>query len=1401
MANFYHKRGFRRSSVIALLLGALLSFSFNNVSAQVSLTNASPNAFIDFSNTTLSDAGSNPPSAFKGNGFEPNTTTAGRLNSNAWAVDGYSDGTLAFGGTAISPPANDHARGATAAAQTTGGIYAFTGTPHSAANPALMIQSATNDFTPGSITLRIQNNGSSPITQFEISYDLFVRNDQGRASSFNFSWSTNNSTYNTVSALDYTSIEASDVLGWVQVGTSPSRLTIIGSQNIAPGAFFYIRWTSNDVSGSGARDELGLDNINVKATYGAPCTPPSYSASSISFSNVLPGQMDVNFRRGNGAGGLLVVAVANATLSIPPVNGVVYAASNNFGYGDAIGNGYVVYNSNAVASGSPGAVGSFSLYSLNPSTTYNLYFFEFNVVSNPCYQLTPVLNTHVTPSLTQSAAGYFQSKVINGNWNNANTWEWSATGVAPWLSCEMRPTSAASGILIRPTHTVALTTNESGAKLTIDVGGVLSGVSTGGGYALNIADKTGDDIIVNGTLELFGNPPSLASGANAIINSGGRVLAKNNLGAAASDDFARLTTVKFFTNAVFEWNTFFGFETAGQTYFNPASNEVPVFRVSTNISVGAGTPTIINGVLDVMANLTWNSAGVKTFRNGITGTGTLNQAVGCGAFAITGTSAFGGYIISGSGPINLNALTGMQINGNANGNLGSNKTVNNGIFKIMSNGYLNTDIYTVLGTTDFQVLSNGILGIGSPVGITTGAAGNIQTSTRTMDIGGSYRYTGYGNQVTGNLLPATVGQLQLQPATSGITVSLSQPLTISNNLALAYSTPIITHGILNINGTDLIINSSISNAGNAGSLTGNSTSNLTMGGTASQILIFSPASSLGLLTLNKPSGTATINNTQGGLSIFEGIYFNPSHGGGINFNNQPITLKSGYSHTAYFSTMYGAITNANRFTVERYIPAGVDHSKSWQLLAVPLNTTQTINQAWQDTATSANQNRYSGFGIQIASDVPDGSYSLGFDALANIGATVKTYNSVTDKWDDINNTKSTAITNKKGYMVMVRGDRSVITYNAPANATVVRATGSLYYGTAGQMAPASAITAGQFESVANPYACTIDFDLLSLNGGADKTFYVWDPLLTGYYGLGGFQTISGALGYLPTPGGTSNYPTGVPVSTIQSGQAVLMHATGSNGGVVFSEGTKVTSSNNVFRTPLHVSLLQAQLFRQDGTLADGNYTGFGNSFSNQYNGQDAIKIPHSTENFDIAAHSKRLSVMTRRPVHRGDTLFYHFANLTPQTYTIQFNPINFEGQEEAWLMDRFSGAIVKISRTETTRYTMQVSTIPASKQPGRLYIVFGKIKQPKHDVIPGISVFPNPIFTTRLGVKLNQVPAGPYKVALFQLNGNKIWEQDIYISSGESKISTMLPYKPVPGLYFIQVYNRLQSWRERVVVQ
>lgn len=196
---------------------------------------------------------------FAGAGFSP-TPTAGQLDSDSWRVQGLSDGAASFGGLHTT---GDFARGIDInGGVSTGGIYALdTGD----SNVILGVQPTADDFTPGTITLRIVNTTDSAIDNLSVGYDIFYNNDQGRSNSLDFAYSTDDLAYTNVAEAGFVTATTADVLGFQSI----NRTVTLTGLSILPGAEFYLQWQSNDIGGSGSRDEIGIDNITVTTQAGS----------------------------------------------------------------------------------------------------------------------------------------------------------------------------------------------------------------------------------------------------------------------------------------------------------------------------------------------------------------------------------------------------------------------------------------------------------------------------------------------------------------------------------------------------------------------------------------------------------------------------------------------------------------------------------------------------------------------------------------------------------------------------------------------------------------------------------------------------------------------------------------------------------------------------------------------------------------------------------------------------------------------------------------------------------------------------------------------------------------------------------------------------------------------------
>jgi hypothetical protein len=204
--------------------------------------------------------------SFTGAGFSA-TPAAGQLDSDDWSVVLSNTSSVGFGETATS---GAFALGPNEGSVGTGGIYAFDASSgaHAVSGGSVMlgVQPTAADFTPGSFTLRVQNGTGREVPFWDIEYDIYVLNDQGRANAIDFSYAVNSSAaepadnaFVKIPSVKVTSPEALDVS---PVWTSSHRAFTIAASTPVDGRLF-LRWTGDDVSGTGSRDEFGLDNIGV----------------------------------------------------------------------------------------------------------------------------------------------------------------------------------------------------------------------------------------------------------------------------------------------------------------------------------------------------------------------------------------------------------------------------------------------------------------------------------------------------------------------------------------------------------------------------------------------------------------------------------------------------------------------------------------------------------------------------------------------------------------------------------------------------------------------------------------------------------------------------------------------------------------------------------------------------------------------------------------------------------------------------------------------------------------------------------------------------------------------------------------------------------------------------------
>ncbi len=717
-------------------------------------------------------------------------------------------------------------------------------------------------------------------------------------------------------------------------------------------------------------------------------------------------------------------------------------------------------------------------------------------------------------------------------------------------------------------------------------------------------------------------------------------------------------------------------------------------------------------------------------------------------FSVSGTKGISSAINNITGTVTVANTVILDVANNTMGGTGTNLTMTG------------TSVYKTAGASQVKPDAAGTysLGTGTSIEFTNSLAGleSIRfTGASTVNyyniivsgssVGTASLTTGIRFQ-TGGRLTVKTGAVFKHTNTSGFSGGASTAISNANNPLITLE----TGSTIEYNGTDQVItNQAISSPADAHyqhltlSNSGNKTApagTLTIKGNLSKEETASFIHNSGTVVLN---GTAaqgytssfpymkfynfTNNNTVGlsvnsEMSIERELAFGSSSKLNLQTTGHVILLSS-LSGTASVGVIPTnatvSYTGNGRFTVHRYIATGPlpNHGKSWQFISIPTTGTQTINQAWQDTATAPNQNRYSGYGTQITSDITP--LPAGFDVYTVNGPSMKTYDASGNNWTGVANTTTTPIFNQKGYMVFVRGDRSVTTFNGAANPTILRSGGQIRWPVSNPP-PSTVVAMDKFESIGNPYASAIDFSNdagVVKSAAIQKVYYVWDPKLGGSSGYGGFQTLVRGIGadnnYYITPGGGSYGSMGSVNNIIQSGQAFFVRASGATGTVSFNENAKASGSSTPFRTSLgttaatKINCELKQVINTDTLLLDGCTAEFGRELVNGTDPMDAYKFKHTNESVSIYAYNTELAVERRRFPENNDTIFLKISNLRTRKYQLCFTGMNLSGWEMTpFLFDRFLDTLLPLDLSQATTINFQVVQDVHSYSPDRFAIVF-----------------------------------------------------------------------------------------------
>lgn len=463
-------------------------------------------------------------------------------------------------------------------------------------------------------------------------------------------------------------------------------------------------------------------------------------------------------------------------------------------------------------------------------------------------------------------------------------------------------------------------------------------------------------------------------------------------------------------------------------------------------------------------------------------------------------------------------------------------------------------------------------------------------------------------------------------------------------------------------------------------------------------------------TVVNSGGTITINNGNT-LSVVDGAGFDLTVDGTVALQSSAgMIVKSTSAGTASIGISAGTISG--NVTVERFISSS--GNRAYRLFASSVTTTSTIHSNWQENATSRTDNPVPNYGTHITGTLVD--QTNGFDATQTGQGSLFNFNNTTQQWIPATNTNAATLDAKTGYLLYLRGDRSInldaTTSPLPSTNTTLRATGTLLMGL--QQFP-GLVGSGDFSLITNPYASAVSWQTIYGRNSTIESFEnyytYWDPNIGtrgGYVTVtnGGVVSPDPAITPIPTPAGNIN---------IQSGQAFFVKTYSGRSGLTtltIDENAKTSTNNiDVFRTTSAAEKFTTSLFFNDAILgrrlADGVTALYDASYNKALDGNDAEEINNWDENIAIARGGKHLSIEERPLIATTDTLFLFMNNMKQQAYEFEFNPANFNhpgmvGQ----LIDKFTGARIPISLTASTVVPFTITSNATSQSSDRFYILF-----------------------------------------------------------------------------------------------
>jgi type IX secretion system substrate protein len=788
------------------------------------------------------------------------------------------------------------------------------------------------------------------------------------------------------------------------------------------------------------------------------------------------------------------------------------------------------------------------------------------------------------------------------------------------------------------------------------------------------------------------------------------------------------------------------------------------------------------------------------------------------SFTGSGAATFGKLVVGdGSGlsfGTTLNAHADFMVTGGSimfhHGSVynGNNNTATFSINPATVSGSGTAQFYNATTSVNLN-FGNGISKIEHNLQIDT--AGSIVSNAPFYSVSSTLIYNttstfSTGKEWSSNNVSAGLGVPQNVSITNSNSITLSADRTVPGTLSL-------TAGSLDINDKTLTVNGGF--AGTGGYLKGSVSSNLVAGGTGT--INFDPSANyLKDFTIKNPADL-TLGNALN-IAASNGVNTNTFGivtANGTLISNGHLTIKSDKYGDGIVGQSAGTINGA--VTVERYVYP----RRAWRFLAVPVNSTETIRDAWQEGAIPnpdpwPENNPKPGFGTEIT--YGSENTALGFDEnTSQSKPSCKYWDSTQNLWIPIPTTNM-PINSHAAYCIFVRGSRAINLSqgtSATPDSTILRITGTL-----NQIIKTQSfigVPVGNFVMMKNPYASPLTFtNIASKTNVNTVSFYVFDPKLNDGYGVGGYNTYNTQVpgsGWLFTNG---SYPAGSP-PVVQSGEAFFVATqSGIDGSLTYDETAKSLNEINItgkVTAPYDRSIIFAELLQPNDSmkLADKVAAIYGNKYQKHDSLFSAKKFWNDGENISI--WDSLYYAISCRPVPTlTDTLFFrlYLVKGTPYALRVYGQYLKPELPARAWLIDNYLHIKTEINLYDSTLYSF-AATDDTLTYRNRFLLVFNKqfvanrvpVTKVMNQSIPGISgimnsigvrasgvhIYPNPVSDDKVMLQFSNMAKGVYEITVYNSQAQKILNANYLYAGGDNTYCLSLSQSFASGLYSVVIVN------------